>query len=239
MTLQMIDLGLLDVAYVAYSQGRLPDREVECEKLAYGWLVVRGGETNVLAEILGERHLIIRLSVFGREHHAQQRYIQLIAEHERMFLDAEMVNGHSRCSEIHVCFGIHRIVRVPHVVNHSSVQVEIRTGQQFPLLVLVEGVMVGQVPVGEEGELASRPCLVLRERYVGLKQALACYLTVQIFGRPSVLAEDTKLRSGVFHRREVGIQQIGMTDAVERGTHHVSVGLQTILLCLYVQEAQA
>ena len=67
---QMVHLGLLEVADVAYPKGALPDGEVEREKLAYGRLVVQGGEADVLAEVLGDGHFIIWLSVFGREHDA-------------------------------------------------------------------------------------------------------------------------------------------------------------------------
>ena len=44
--------------------------DVEREELAYGRLVVQGGEADVLTEVLGDGHFIIRLSVFGREHDA-------------------------------------------------------------------------------------------------------------------------------------------------------------------------
>ena len=76
----MIDLGLLDVADVAYPQGSLPDGEVECNELTHGRLVVERGEANVLAPVFRNGHLVIRLSVFGREHYPQQRDIQLIAQ---------------------------------------------------------------------------------------------------------------------------------------------------------------
>ena len=64
MTLQIIHLGLLNVANIAYTQVRLLDREIKCEELAERRLVVQGGEADVFSEILGDRHLVIRLSVF-------------------------------------------------------------------------------------------------------------------------------------------------------------------------------
>ena len=49
--------------------------------------------------------------------------------------------------------------------------------------------MIGQVPVGEEGELASRTCLVFRERHIGLEEALSIYFAVHILGVAYVLAD--------------------------------------------------
>jgi len=60
--------------------------------------------------------------------------------------------------------------------------------------------MIGQVPVGEEGELTSRTCLVFRERHIGLEEALSIYFAVHILGVAYVLAEDAKFGAGVFHR---------------------------------------
>ena len=65
MTLQVIHFGLLNVANISYAQVRLLDREIKREKLAERWLVVQGGEADVLSEILGDRHPVIRLSIFG------------------------------------------------------------------------------------------------------------------------------------------------------------------------------
>ena len=65
MTLQIIYFGLLNVANISYAQVRLLDREIKREKLAERWLVVQGGEADVLSEILGDRHPVIRLSIFG------------------------------------------------------------------------------------------------------------------------------------------------------------------------------
>ena len=69
-TFQMVHFGLLNVADIAYTQGGLPDGKVERDILSNGWLVMQGREADVLAEILGDGHFIIRLSVFGREHDA-------------------------------------------------------------------------------------------------------------------------------------------------------------------------
>ena len=64
MALEMVHLGLLDIADVAYTHVCLPDGHVEHEELAQGRLVVQGGEADVLSEILGQGHFIVRLSVF-------------------------------------------------------------------------------------------------------------------------------------------------------------------------------
>ena len=95
MALQVIDLGLLDIAEIAQAQVCFPDGEIEGEELAHGRLVVQGGETDVLAEIPGDGHFIIRLSIFGREHQAHEREVQLVSQDERMILDAEVVNRHA------------------------------------------------------------------------------------------------------------------------------------------------
>ena len=113
MAFQVVHLSLLDVADVSHSQVRFPDRNVEREELAQGRLVVQGGETDVLPEILGDGHFIIGLSVFGREHQANEGYIQLVSEYESMFLDTELIDSYSRCANVGIRFGIHGIVRVP------------------------------------------------------------------------------------------------------------------------------
>ena len=77
--------------------------------------------------------------------------------------------------------------------------------------------MIGQAPVGEEGESASRTSLVFRHRYVRLEHALAVNFAFHVFRSSSVLTKDTKLRSLVFHGGEVGVQYVGGAYPVEGG----------------------
>ena len=139
---QMVHLGLLEVADVAYPKGGLPDGEVEREELAYGRLVVQGGEADVLAEVLSDGHFIIGLPVFRGEHYTQHGNVQLITYHEWMFLDVEAIHGYPGCTEIDVRFGIDWIVGIPEVVNHASVQLEIWTSHEYKLFVDVELIVV-------------------------------------------------------------------------------------------------
>ena len=77
--------------------------------------------------------------------------------------------------------------------------------------------MIGQVPIGEEGECASRTSLVFRHRNVRLEHALAVNFAFHVFRSSSVLTKDTKLRSLVFHGGEVGVQYVGGAYPVEGG----------------------
>ena len=52
MAFQVVYLGLLNVAVIAYSQICLLDRNIKCQELAEGRLVMQGGKADVLPEIL-------------------------------------------------------------------------------------------------------------------------------------------------------------------------------------------
>ena len=65
---QIVYLSLLDVADITYSQATFLDWDIKREELSDSRLVVQGGKTDVLAPIVGEGHLIIRLSIFRRKH---------------------------------------------------------------------------------------------------------------------------------------------------------------------------
>ena len=225
MTLQVVYLGLLDVAYVLKAQVALPDGEVQRKELTHGRLVVQGGEADVLSPIFGQGHFIIRLSVFGCKHQADKWQIQLIAEQERMLLDAELIHGHARCPEVGICLGIHRIVRISEIVYQSSVQINVRTDQELQLIVDGELVKVCQVPVGQEREFASGSCLVAEHGHVSLEYTLAGELAVQVLGFTHVLAQDAQLRSRVFHGGEVSVQLVGVPYPVKG-----SAGNDAILL---------
>ena len=77
--------------------------------------------------------------------------------------------------------------------------------------------MIGQAPVGEEGESASRTSLVFRHRYVRLEHALTVDIAFHVFRSSSVFTKDAKLRPFVFHGGEVGVQYVGGAYSVEGG----------------------
>ena len=97
--------------------------------------------------------------------------------------------------------------------------------------------MVCQIPVGKEGKFASRCRLVFCERHVRLEDALAQDLPVHVLRCPHVFAEDAKFGAGVFHRREIGVEQVGASDAVKGGSHHLLGGPYGVFLGLYAWEA--
>ena len=92
--------------------------------------------------------------------------------------------------------------------------------------------MVGQIPIGKEREFASCSRLVLQHRYIRLKQTLAVNISFHIFRSSPVLAENTEFCSCVFHRRQVGVQYVGVSDTVEGRTCN-----DTVLLCICLEKA--
>ena len=81
MTLNTVDMRLLDIAEITEAQGCLAaDVDVCHELMAHCRRGHTGGGHNVVVVIPTIEYLVLRLSEIGREHHPYQRRLHLIAQ---------------------------------------------------------------------------------------------------------------------------------------------------------------
>ena len=74
MGLEIVDLRLLDGAEVADTPRDARKSEVDCQQLPQRWCRAKGGGYTVVVVIATVEHLIVGLSIVGREHQACQRH---------------------------------------------------------------------------------------------------------------------------------------------------------------------
>ena len=123
MILQVIHLRLLVVAKIPHAEGGLPEGEVEGQHVAHRGCRERCCDYHIAVVVAAIEYLVVRLSVVWREHDAEYRYGQLIAQVEGFLPQPEVPRSCCRRAGVDACTQLSGVIGITGIVEEAEVQV--------------------------------------------------------------------------------------------------------------------